>query len=203
MADVLLLIGVGTYAASNLFKQHTAGLEERSEQQNTGMLQNLRDFMMQEARENGTIAPAYNNVACRTPWTPAKPPVYTWQADSKGPMDRTTEKAYELIANRREHEREDVEEQIMRGRQYFPRKVSQALWHAFTPEIHLWDQADGSVLRTKHTQLQWLPNNPTDYDYTDAGAMGKALPPNPELFAPDAFYFTAPGLPFRYGGNAI
>lgn len=204
MADVALLLGAGVYLAQSMFKVDTAGLEERSERPLTQFLEPLREMVIHEGRENGIIAPSYNNVAARVPWTPANPYVYVWQSDSNGPTDRSVERAYQLFANRLEHEREDVSEQIMRGRDYFPRKVGNSLWTAFTDEISLTDQRDGSKYTTNHASLQWLPNNPTDYDYTDAAAMAKQLPPDPLLFTPDSTFMTAPGLPFRHGvGNTV
>ena len=46
-----------------------------------------------------------------------------------------------------------------------------------------------------------MPRNPTDSDWNEAGLIAKQLPPNPQLFTPDAYYYTNPGQNFRYGGR--
>ena len=204
MADVALLLGAGVYVAANLMKATpTAKVDANDSELSDSMLETPREFILHQARESGLIAPRYNSTASRVPWSTANPPNYVWNADDKGPMDQTLEKSRQVYANRMEHLREDVQEQLLRGRMFTMTKTTTPVWHAFTRDLRGVDASSGADWTTNLQGFMYMPPNPTDMDWTNAGAIGKIAPPNPTLFTPDANYMTAPGLPFRYGGNAV
>jgi hypothetical protein len=197
------MLGAGLYFAQGMFKATPAKVDADDAELADSMLETPREMIMHEARENGIIAPRYNNIASRVPWNTANPPQYVWQADDNGPMDQTLEKSRQVYANRWEHLREDVQEQLARSRQFTMTKTGTPLWHAFTRDLQGVDANSGAHWDTNLQGMSYMPRNPTDMDWTNAGAIGKIAPPNPTLFTPDANYMTAPGLPFRYGGNAV
>jgi hypothetical protein len=102
---------------------------------------------------------------------------------------------YQLIANAIDHNRIDFEAAMQGNRPVYQQKSAQAVYNGFTPEMS--NPANPSQ-HTQHMQWGWLPKNPTDSDYSDAGAIAKILPPLPELFTPDAYFPTAAGQSFRY-----
>lgn len=200
MAEVILILGAGAYLASGLFKGTLSNLDEPTQDEPHHLLEPLREMLLHEGRENGIVAPVYQNNAARLPWSMTQPPAYVWASDSAGPTDLALENSYNLFANRLMHNTLDVQEQIRRGRNYTLSKRCMPVYTGFTQEMSLTD-TDGERRYTNIGAYQWLPPTPTDRDYTNAAALAKVLPPDPLLFTPDSNYMTAPGLPWRYGGT--
>lgn len=149
-----------------------------------------------EASTLGAIVPKYGSTRAQVPWDAAFPPYYMQRDVPEGPANYSLSRTYALFANADEHERLAVAEEAVRGRQHYARKTYAPLYTAFTNELVAMD-ADGSMRRTEQLGFPWLPRNPTDSDWNEAGLVAKALPPNPTLFTPDAYYMTNSGMPFR------
>lgn len=152
------------------------------------------NWLMAEARVRGIIAPQFQSTAARVPWDPMKPPYHMHRAGDLH-QEEPCETTYQLITNALGHRRVDFEAALAGNRPVYQQKTQQAIYNGFTGEMS--NPADPSM-RTMHMQWGWLPKNPTDSDYSDAGAIAKVLPPDPSLFTPDSYYTTAPGMPFRY-----
>lgn len=152
------------------------------------------DWLMREARVRGIIAPQFQSTAARVPWDPAKPPYHMHRAGDLHQSD-PLETTYQLITNALGHRRIDFEAAMAGNRPVYQQKTAQAIYNGFTEEL---SNPSDPAARTMHMQWGWLPKRPTDSDYSDAGAIAKALPPDPMLFTPDSYFPTASGMPFRY-----
>lgn len=196
----LAVLGAGVYFANAMFggDQRQPDLTQTEEDQSANMLESHWDFLMHEAHENGTIAPQYGNVATRVPWTQMHAPFYLDTLDND-PHSAPTENLYRRVANRRVHEASDILEHVARNRLAYARKAGNAIYTGFTPEMHL--VQDGKWVSSNVEQLTWMPRSPHDSDYSYAVGMSKAVARDPMLFTPDAYYATAPGLPFRYSST--
>ncbi len=169
-------------------------------------VQQMHNYMLQtpyelEVTQNittGTIAPQHGTTRTYVPWNPAFPPYYVEKDRRGGPETASLFDMMTLYANGTEHNRLTVAEELERGRQHFARKSGAALYTAFTSDLTLMDSDPAVGTRTTNRiDFTWLPNNPTDSDWSEAGRIAKALPPNPELFTPDAYYMNNSGMPFR------
>ena len=194
----LAVLGAGFYLADALLTKgnKSVPIQQSEMEEGMGMLQTMREFIMQEARENGTIAPQYGNVASRVPWLHMNAPYYM-DRPGDDTLSEPTENLYKRIANSRIHQSADILEQISRSRQVFSRKAGNAIYTGFSPEMHI-QNSDGEWNSTNIGPLTWIPRNPHDSDYNYAANMAKAVPRDPMLFTPEADQATAPGLPFRY-----
>lgn len=156
------------------------------------------EFLANQLKHFGYRAPTYNYGAARVPWDTNNPPYHIDQYFDTT-LDVTPADLKQAYVNAREHERRDVMGQAWHGRRAFARKSGQPMWTGFTAEVS--NPADPSM-RTQHMQWNWLPMAPTDSDFADAAAVAKAIPPDPALFAPDAWRATYPGMPFRSSYNS-
>lgn len=111
------------------------------------------------------------------------------------PDEATPDAIRNIQINAMEHSRKDFIAAAAKGLQVPARTNKSPLWIAFTPELHAGNNTNRP---TQHQSWGWLPNDAADSDFADASRLGKALPPNPLLYTPDAFFVAAPGLPFRY-----
>jgi hypothetical protein len=194
----IAVLGAGVYLASALLtgddgKQVPLQMDEATEQETK--LQTTRDFLMQEARERGTIAPQYGNISSRVPWHHLNAPYYLDRIGDDT-LSEPTENLYKRIVNPRIHEAADMMEGVARSRQAFSRKAGNAFYTGFTPEMYL--PKDGGMSSTNIGPLTWIPKNPHDSDYNYATNMARAVPRDPLLFTPESDFATAAGLPFRY-----
>jgi hypothetical protein len=197
----LAVLGLGAYLAKSLLDNGGQPLvDESKEEMQKTMLESPYEMNLHEMRTRGALAPSFGATRARMPWDPSFPPYYIASTATGGPNESPTERIFHSLANAQEHERLDVAEQIMHHRPHYARKKGQAIWSAFNEELHLED-ADPSVppRSTDHVGFQWMPPNPTDSDWNEAALLTRAMPPNPVLFTPDAYYMTAPGQPFRHG----
>lgn len=193
----LLVLGAGVYLAG-IFSDHgNKRLDESAEQLVDDTIEAPRDLFIHQAREGGIIAPNHASVAGRVPFDRLNPPYLIARKNGASHTEAPTENLYANIANAYEHQRLDTEAEAAAARMPVARKRGGAIVTTFTRELS--NMADPSM-RTGIINWSWMPPNPTDSDYQDAGALVQAIPPNPELFTPDAFYFTAPNQPFRHGG---
>lgn len=192
----LLVLGAGVYLAS-VFSDHGEKrcLDEKLDANN--VIEQPRELFMHQAREGGVVAPNHASVAGRVPFDVNNPPYLIARRDGPSHTENPTENLYSNIANALEHQRLDVEAEAAAARMPVARKRGGAIVTTFTRELS--NPADPSM-RTGLINWSWMPPNPTDSDYQEAGALVQAIPPNPELFTPDAYYFTAPGQQFRHGG---
>jgi len=62
-------------------------------------------------------------------------------------------------------------------------------------------EQDGKKVVSDIGLYKWVPRSPHDSDYSYAVGMAKHVARDPLLFTPDAYYPTAPGLPFRYAAT--
>lgn len=192
-----LILGGAVALASSLYRG-PAQVEDIRETDNDmyarGMLDTPEEFLFKQSKLYGIWAPQYQHAAARVPWDTRNPPYtvarYGATTDEGVPSD-----VYQAYVNAKGHQRKDAMEQIASTRQAIARSSGQPIWTGFTAEIS--NPADRRQ-RTQHMQWSWLPRAPADSDFADAAALAKAVPPNPNLFTPDAWFATAPGLPFRY-----
>jgi hypothetical protein len=191
-----LLLGAGVWLANALISSPIKNVDMTKEEYDVNMIENPRDFLMHQMREAGAIAPSYNHVPARVPWDSVSPPYYIKKHGGTH-LDNPTENYYTLWTNSFMHQLADVTEAFARNRPSFARQHGGAIWNAFNMELYQKD-IDGPYRGTGNQGFFWLPKNPADQDYNDAAALAKALPPDPLLFTPDAYFATAPGLPFRY-----
>jgi len=194
------VLGAGVYLAKQLLDVGSAPqLELSDEKMESKMLEKPYDFVLHEYRERGAIAPTFGATRARVPWNPNMPPYYIARDCPYGPNDSPAMHAWLALANAQEHARLETALDFQCSRPQFARKRGQAIWQGFTEEITVKD-ADPRVQSrtTNHVGFQWLPPNPTDSDWNEAALIAKQLPPNPVLFTPDAFYYTAPGQEFRH-----
>lgn len=192
--EVPLLLGAATYLAMDLFKQPLRKVNPSDSENKENMLQPQAEFLHSEFEVNPVIYPSYQFAPTRVPWDVHNPPYYITRRGEQ-PSDITPSKVRQPYIDALEHYRRDTEEAWASHEQQFVTKSSQPMFRAFTPEVS--NMADPSM-RTQNQKWLWLQAGPTDADVRDAGAMAKAVPPNPLLFTPDAYFPTAPGLPFRY-----
>jgi hypothetical protein len=197
----LAVLGVGAYLIQNLYGAPLAqpDIEADEQKMELNMLESPYQLAIHESRERGTIAPHSNQDAGRVPWSQHNPP-YNVHFAGVHNMENATENAYHLIANAQEHQRLLVAEEAAKGRQHYARKRGQAVYSAFTRELTVQDADPDVPSRSTNVMgFSWLPMAPNDSDFAEAAAMGKAMPPDPLLFAPDQFYMTNSGMPFRNG----
>lgn len=197
----LLALAGATYLAKDLFKAEPIQLQETPEELDATMLERPYDFNMHEMRRLGAIMPQFGATRGRVPWSTEFPPYYIApDAAASGPNCAPAERVYTLLANAEEHNRLDVMEEAARGRHHYARKTGVPLWTGFTRDVTLHDPDPHVAPRnTGRLGFSWMPPNPTDSDWNEAGLIAKALPPNPTLFTPDSTYMTAPGQLFRHG----
>lgn len=197
----LAVLGAGAYLAVGLLSNGPQpDLDQTKPELERTMLESPYEMNLHEMRERGALAPSFGATRARMPWDPNFPPYYIARTATGGPNESPTERIYHALANAQEHERLDIAEHFSKHRPHYARKCGQAIWSAFNEELHLNDSDPRAPRRsTDHVGFQWLPPFPTDSDWNEAGLLARALPPNPTLFTPDAYYMTAPGLPFRYG----
>jgi hypothetical protein len=197
------ILGAGLYLANSLLQpEKQPKLDETKAELEQSMLESPYQMNLHEMRERGAIAPSFGATRARMPWDPNFPPYYVAQTAVGGPNESPTERIYHVLANAAEHERLEIAEEFAHHRQHYARKRGQAIWSAFNEELHIRDSDPRVPARTTdHVGFQWLPPYPTDSDWNEAALLARALPPNPELFTPDAVYMNAPGLPFRYGAG--
>ena len=190
--EAIAVLGAGAWVMNSLMKAPQRPVDASDDELRAQMPETPREFLMHEYRENGMLAPSFGAVSTRTPWNPANPPYHIHRVGEHH-MDNAMEEMFTLRANAQEHQREDWQEQFMKGRMEVARKTKQPLYCGFTREMSL------APDRSTH-QMGWsfLPALPTDQDYNDAAQMAKTIPKDPQLFTPDAYYATADGLPFRY-----
>lgn len=195
----LLALGAGAYLAQSLFKADPVQLVENDP---NGIFERFYDLNLMEMNKYGAIMPQFGANRGRVPWSREFPPYYIAPDVTYGPMDAPASRTYTVLANAMEHERVATMEQAVRAREHFVRKSGVPLWTAFTREITLLDSDPTAPARTTdRLGFQWMPTNPTDSDWNEAALIGKALPPDPELFTPDSTYMTASGMPFRHGAG--
>jgi len=200
----LLALGAGVYLAHDLFQAPLTQLEKTRAEELATIIERPYELNLHEMRHLGAIMPKFGATRARVPWNPAFPPYYIAPDIEHGPHDSPTERTYTLLANAQEHERLDTMEEAARGRRHFIRKTHQPLWNAFSRELVVHDPDPAVAPRTTNRLgFQWMPTNPTDSDWNEAGLIGKALPPNPTLFTPDSVHMTAPGMPFRHGAGTV
>ncbi len=196
----LAALGVGVYLARSLYTGAPVKLEKTPAEEFATIIERPYDLNMHEMSQLGAIMPRTGATRARVPWNKNFPPYYIAPDIEHGSMDAPTHRLYTLLANAQEHERLTTMEEVARNRRHFARDRGVPLWTAFTRELEV-PQADGSVHTTNQLGFQWMPRNPTDSDWNEAGLIGKALPPMPVLFTPDAVFMTAPGQPFRHGAG--
>lgn len=197
----LAVLGAGVYLASALLDQGKQIVVDPTENEmQHSMLETPREALLHQYREYGAPAPSFNTTRGRLPWDPNFPPYYVSQTAPGGPNEDPVSRVHTLIANGIEHERQDVQATFNSARAHHARKRGGAVWYAFNDELTL-DDADPSQppRNTNRLGFSWLPANPTDSDYNEAGLIANALPGDPMLFTPDATYMTNSGMPFRHG----
>jgi len=198
------VLGAGAYLHAALYPVEPDKVKYTPEEEFERAMERPRDFVVHEARERGFVAPQFNasSKAGRVPWSQSNPPYHIYKAGSAGNTDSPCESAAQLYANALEHERLDVQEELFAGRQHYSRKRAQPIYSAFTRELTIPNSDPYAPVRTTNIAgFMWMPPTPTDEDINEAAALGKMLPPDPLLFTPDAYYFTAPGQNFRYGAG--
>jgi len=196
--EIAVLAG-GLYVLSRAMEKTVPSgipLDPSAEALHANLRMTPAEFFKEEYIARGAQAPPYANQAYRLPWTCTRPPYYVAH---QVPCDvDPVASAYTLLINGQDHVRREVAQDFDAAQTTWSRHRSGANWNAFTPEIPIQD-ADGSLRWTNRMGFQWLPKEPSDTDYQEAGMLAKALPGAPALFTPDATFMTAPGLDFRYG----
>ncbi len=187
--DALVVLGLGVYCAQQLTKKS-------SKEETVDAFETPKEFLMHEMRLHGMIAPRSQSIAGRTPFSENAPPYNVWRPNAPSHMEKPTETAYELYANALEHDRLETMDSIDKGRQNIMHKRGGAIITTYTRELR--NNADPSMT-TGIVNWTFMPPNPTETDRLNAAALVKAIPPNAQLSTPDGVWFTAPGLPFRYG----
>lgn len=191
------MLGAGVMIAEALYAgpdQPKRLAENDQELLDRGFLETPAEFLLKQTKLYGHWAPSFNMATARVPWDPANPP-FTVQRYGSCSGQVTPSDIHQAYVNAKEHQRRDAMEQMATGITTIARQSGQPIWGGFTPEVH--DIANKNM-KTQHMQWVWLPRGPTDSDFADAAAMSKAIPANPLLWTPDAWFATAPGLPFRY-----
>lgn len=190
--EALAVLGGGVWLAKSLLDAPQRPVNPTRAELREQMPETPREFLMHEFRENGMIAPNFASSTNRVPWDPLNPPYHIHRVGEHH-MDNPMEECFTLRTNGLEHNRLDWQEQFVKGRMNVARKTKQPLYNGFSDEMAL-----APDRRTQHMGWNFLPALPTDQDYNDAAQLAKAIPKDPQLFTPDAFYPTASGLPFRY-----
>lgn len=197
----LLAIGASAFLASALVnKGAQPEIDPPTKQMFQTMLETPREGYLHELRERGAFAPSSVTSRGRLPWDERFPPYYVSQTAPGGPNEQPVERLYTLLANGIEHERQDVQEEFSAARTHYARKRGAAPWFAFNDELHITD-VSGEQRPTNRLGFQWMPPNPTDTDWNEAGLFAKALPGDPTLFTPDSTWMTNSGMPFRNGAR--
>lgn len=192
--EVPILLGAAVYLARDMWKPPQKSIDPSDAENDAQMLQRPDQFLMSQLQTSAMIYPSFQFAPTRVPWDVNMAPYYITRRGEQ-PGDITPDKMRQTYINAQEHYRKDYEEAVASGQQQFVTKSAQPLYRGFTPEVH--NIADPSM-RTQNMKWAWLIAGPTDADVRDAGALARRVPPNPLLFTPDAYFATAPGLPFRY-----
>lgn len=158
----------------------------------------LYDFLTQQYERYGALAPSGNSVWHKLPWSTHNPPDNVMVDMSRTATCLPTERFYARLALAQEDHRQLIEEQIACNQPVWATRRSQPIVTTYSNEIH----RPGTNDATEFNDYSFVPPSATDADYNRAGAMARALPRNPHLFTPESVYWTAPGLPFRYGQRA-
>lgn len=178
---------------------HKNKMEMTPEEENAVMLERPRDMVMSEARVRGIVAPTGRVNAGRAPFDPQRPPYAVYYPNHDNTA-QPTERLYSAYANAQEHERLLVKNELQAGRMHYARKSGQPVWSAYNRELHVPNADPFDAPRTtNHQGWSWLPPNPHDMDFVEAGLLAKAMPPNDALLSPEGFYFAAPGVTWRHG----
>lgn len=192
--EVPILLGAVTYLTADLWKPAVRRVNPSEAENAENMLQTPRDFLQSELAVRPLIYPSFQFAPTRVPWDVNSPPYYmNRRGEHLGEI--TPDKIRGTYINALEHYRKDYEEAAAANQPQVVIKSGQPMFRGFTPELH--NLAD-PTMRTQNMKWAWLAAGPTDADVRDAAALARAVPPNPLLFTPDAYFATAPGLPFRY-----
>lgn len=185
--EALLVIGGGVALANHFAPKH--GVQTKADDMGAAYA-----LKINEAREHGLIAPSFNSLNYRAPWTTISPSYGTLPQITGDCTDAPTERLYRILADSEEVHRRKIEEQLVHEQPTYALRRGQPLVTAFNHELH--NPETGRS--TEFQNYSWVPPNPDDGDYHRAGVLAKQIPRDPMLFTPDAHYFTAPGLSWRY-----
>lgn len=157
----------------------------------------VSDLFFTESQVNGTIAPAYGAGANRIPFKQGAGEPFFAHVPGRSSAESPVTNTYIQIENANHLAQVDFEQSRAASRPTYMRDRSFPVWHLFTPELNV--VANGNErLSTGFVNWSYLPLNPTDSDYNDAGVLAKSVPPVPALFTPDANFISAPGVSWRY-----
>lgn len=192
-----MTIGAGVYLLRELTQGQRKPIDPTDEFAAENSLETPEEFLRHQSRIYGLPAPQYGSPLFAPPWDVNNAPDILEQTYNF-PTDATPDGVRDVVINAYGHARKDWMAAAAKGLQVPARTGNGPLWIAFTPELH--DNFRRNQV-TQHQSWGWLPNDATDSDVMDAGRMAKAIPPNPLLYTPDAFFVTAPGLPYRYSNQ--
>lgn len=185
------MLGVLAVTGGLLYAGNTLGRPVELPEHTPSKFDQIRDHFIEQFDSAGLIAPTAAAVQGRVPWNPDKMP-WTFYKPGK-PMEFA--EMYRNYANSSDHLHRVTVTDLFNTRQTYPHKNGGALVNAFSREFV---SSDG-----RHTDL-----TNTSYYSRDPGAMDMMLSdeyawnaPKNHRIAADAFYWTEPGLPFRYGRN--
>jgi len=160
-------------------------------------LQTASDLFFTEAQLNGTIAPTYGAGANRLPFKKGRGEPFFAHIPGRSSADSPVTNTYIQLENANHLSRVDFEQSRAANRPTYMRDRSFPVWTTFTPELNV--VANGNEhLSTGFVNWSYLPLNPTDSDYNDAGVLSKVVPADPLLFTPYANFISAPGVGWRY-----
>ena len=190
-----IAIAAGLFAAYKLVNMPS----EETSVDNTASLGSLtpEEIFFLNAQVAGTVTPNHQASASRIPWRDGAGMPYFVHQPGQSNMDSPVTDTYTQILNAHFLDRKDFEETFQASRPQYARTKGMPPYMGFTGDMKL-KGPRGEVYSTQHMNWSWLPTNPTDSDWNDAGLLAKALPPDPLLFTPNADFATAPGLDFRY-----
>lgn len=193
--EVLALLGAGAYLSSQIYGSQPVKLDKSANEEDMSMMERPRDFYLHQAREHGIIAVPAHIGAARLPWSRVPNSLLAADGGKSSPLHQL----YGTYADSFELERLETMESIVSTNPVYAKKRTMPLWTAFNSDLTLpGTDPREPVRRTNVGDHFWMPPLPTDTDVREAALMGKSMPPDPLLFTPDAYYFTAPGLDFRY-----
>lgn len=191
-----IAIIAGAVALHQKLNAERAVVESDSQQKAGAVDLSFEQNAINDMRHYGAWTPSFRQAPTRVPYSIDEIAYFIHQPGVSH-MDAPVERYYRQLTNAISYDSRDFLESFQANYPQFARKANVANYQGFTPEMKLRGD-NGEVYSTNFMNFNWLPQDPTDADWEDAGALAKAVPRVPDLFTPQGDFANAPGLDFRY-----
>lgn len=153
----------------------------------------IKNLFADQFDAGGLIAPSSTALQGRVPWNPDHMPFTFYMPGTAN--DFKVSDLYRNYLNTSDHYHRQTINDIHGSRLTFPHKTGGALVTAYSREFYT---PDGR--RTDFTNTSYYSRDPGAMDMMLSDSYARDAPKNHRIGA-DAYYWTEPGLPFRYGAS--